>query len=370
MKILHCIHSANPETGGTIASVVGLAPALEKLGHTNTLISLDPPSSAFLKDLPFQAVGLGPGVTGFGYSPGWNAWLRSHLKAFDKLIIHGLWQYPMWATPPLARQKGIPYCVYPHGMLDPWFNQKYPIKKFKKTIYWRLFEHRNLARAAAVLFTCREEMLQARTSFRPYRLTEKIAPLGIANPPEGITKGPSESRPYLLFLGRIHEKKGVDLLLNAYREWPDRETVDLVLAGPNQAQHLTHPFQESIGDSLRFVGMVEGEEKWRLFREAAAFILPSHQENFGISVVEALACGIPVLLSNKVNIWREIAQAEAGFVEEDDLPGVKRLLNRWSQTTPRERTEMEENARNLFLNHFEAKRAAALLEPILVDAKA
>ena len=116
---------------------------------------------------------------------------------------------------------------------------------------------------------------------------------------------------------------------------------------------------------ITFTGMLTGSLKWGAFSAADAFILPSHQENFGIAVVEALACGTPVLISNKVNIWREIAAAEAGYVENDDLAGTARLIERWVGTAPDVRATMKENARECFARHFEINRATdSLLEAL------
>jgi glycosyltransferase involved in cell wall biosynthesis len=98
---------------------------------------------------------------------------------------------------------------------------------------------------------------------------------------------------------------------------------------------------------------------------AEAFVLPSHQENFALSVAEALACGVPVLISNRVNIWREVQQDAAGFVEPDDAAGTQRLLRRWLATSPTERDTMRTNARRCYQQHFEIDQAARSLLRIL-----
>ena len=116
---------------------------------------------------------------------------------------------------------------------------------------------------------------------------------------------------------------------------------------------------------ITFTGMLAGRRKWGAFSAAEAFILPSHQENFGIAVVEALACGTPVLISNKVNIWREIAAGEAGYVENDDLTGTARLIDRWMGTSPDVRAAMKEKAQQCFARHFEIDRAADSLLKVL-----
>jgi glycosyltransferase involved in cell wall biosynthesis len=116
---------------------------------------------------------------------------------------------------------------------------------------------------------------------------------------------------------------------------------------------------------VTFTGSLGGDLKWGAFSAAEAFILPSHQENFGIAVAEALACGTPVLISNKVNIWREIAAAQAGYIENDDLSGTKGLLERWLSTTPDIRLAMGQNAKKCFAQNFEIDRATDSLLEVL-----
>ncbi|HEX4666077.1 MAG TPA: glycosyltransferase, partial [Chthoniobacterales bacterium] len=116
---------------------------------------------------------------------------------------------------------------------------------------------------------------------------------------------------------------------------------------------------------VTFSGLLSGNSKWGAFAAAEAFVLPSHQENFGIAVVEALACGKPVLLSNKINIWREIVEDGAGYAEEDDLAGTQRLLMRWDETTPAQRQEMRHQARRCFAERFEINRAVDSLLAVL-----
>ena len=169
-----------------------------------------------------------------------------------------------------------------------------------------------------------------------------------------------------LFLGRIHEKKGCDLLIRAFAKTAGNiDSARLVIAGPDQtgwtkdlralAERL------NLSRNVLWTGMLSGDSKWGMLRLAEAFVLPSHQENFGIAVAEALACGTPVLISNKVNIWREIGQDRAGLVDDDDEPGTTRLLEKWLGMTPEAREAMRGDARRCFESRFEVTRAAAAL---------
>ncbi len=209
----------------------------------------------------------------------------------------------------------------PHGMLDPWFKRTYPLKHLKKWLYWPWAEYRVLRDAAAVLFTAEQERIDARKSFWLYRCREVVTGYGIAAPAGDLARQRSlflerhpelAGRRMILFLGRIHVKKGCDLLLRAWKE-VSRDQADawLVMAGPSDHAYGAEmkDLARSLGlEKVTWTGMITGDLKWGSLGAADAFILPSHQENFGISVVEALACGVPALISDKVNIWREIAE--------------------------------------------------------------
>jgi glycosyltransferase involved in cell wall biosynthesis len=173
-------------------------------------------------------------------------------------------------------------------------------------------------------------------------------------------------RPYLLFLGRIHEKKGCDLLLRAFaRTAASHPEADLVIAGPDQAglKLRLQRMAEKLGIASRvhWPGMIGGDIKWGALRASDAFVLPSHQENFGVAVIESLAVGRPVLISNQVNIWPDIEADGVGLVEEDTLEGTERLLRRWFNLPPAERAAMATRARASFIKRYAMKRAAVVI---------
>ena len=173
---------------------------------------------------------------------------------------------------------------------------------------------------------------------------------------------PLRGKTFLLFLGRLHEKKGCEELIRAFAAFrnssPTGNQTQLVLAGPcADESYLAHLKQLAATLPITFTGMLSGSLKWGAFADSEAFILPSHQENFGIAVVEALACGKPVLISNQVNIWREIVEDGCGYAEADNLGGTRRLLERWLETPPAQRAEMSEKARRCFAQRFEIQQA-------------
>ncbi len=256
------------------------------------------------------------------------------------MVAHGLWQWPSVEAMRTHQKTKVPYVVFPHGMLDPWFKKAYPLKHFKKQIYWWLRQGEILRRANAVCFTTEEEKLLAQHTFWPNRFHSVITGLGVEDPPaknlqteqELFGKFPSfRHKRILLYLGRFHEKKGVDLLLNAWSRKQNNDEI-LVLAGPKtRDSHFVKLKNRAWQDaeSIVWTGMLEGDQKWSMLRLADALILPSHQENFGMVVAEALAVGTPVYLTNKVNLWREVIESNAGFVDSDDQSGIDRLVDKW-----------------------------------------
>lgn len=384
MKILHVIHSVNPQGGGTAEGVKQLSAALLQRGTSVDVMSLDSPDAPWIRDFPLPLFALGPGRFGYGYSPKVIPWLRQHGGDYDMILVNGLWQFGSLAIWLASRKTALRYAVFPHGMLDPWFKRRYPLKHLKKWLYWPWAEYRVLRDAAAVFFTSEEERLEARKSFRLYRCHERVLGYGIAPPPADETAQRASffqchpqlaGKRLILFLGRIHEKKGCDLLLKAFREVlstaEPASGLHLVMTGPDDAPYSTRMKELSrqlgLEPHVTWTGMLSGDLKWGAFRSADAFILPSHQENFGISVVEALACRLPVLISNKINIWREIASDQAGFVENDDLPGTRRLLQRWTSLSSPEKETFRTHARSCFEKRFHIATVAENLVSILEE---
>jgi glycosyltransferase involved in cell wall biosynthesis len=370
MKILRCIHSLDPAIGGPLESVKQSSRVLTRRGHEVEVVSLDAPGAPWLQDFPATVHALGPGRGSYGYSPRLVPWLKERHAQYDAVVVHGIWQYNSFGVWRALHKTATPYFVFPHGMLDPWFNRTYPLKHLKKFLYWPWAEYRVLRDANAVLFTSEEERRLARESFALYRCHEVVVNYGTAAPEIDLLEAREEflqsfpalrEKKLLLFLGRIHEKKGCEELIRAFAAL-ENSSLHLVIAGPCADSDYLHRLKRLTNElggneTITFSGMLTGNLKWGAFAAAEAFILPSHQENFGIAVVEALACGRPVLISNQVNIWREIVDEGCGYAEEDNVAGTRRLLERWLATPPATRAEMSARARRCFANRFEINRA-------------
>jgi glycosyltransferase involved in cell wall biosynthesis len=376
-RILHCISSVDPRNGGPIEGLKQLSAINQQHGHEVEVMSLDAPDAPWVKACPIPCHAMGPTYIGsYAYSPRWVPWLKANAHRYDAVIVNGIWQYHAFGVWRALRGTTTPYFVFTHGMLDPWFKRHYPLKHLKKWLFWPWAEYRVLRDATAVMFTCEDERRLARQSFWLYKCDEFVVSYGTSAPPanEAVQRQafyerfPAlQGKRALLFLGRVHEKKGADLLFTAFAalraRQPDQlKDVQLVMAGP--ADHEYGQRMQAlvkrlgIGDQVTWTGMVSGDVKWGAFRTAEAFILPSHQENFGIAVAEAMACGLPVLISNQVNIWREIQQADGGLVDVDTQEGTERLIERWLGTPPERWQAMRDNARHCFNQRFLIDRTA------------
>ncbi len=375
MRILHAIHSFLPESGGPAQGIRHLARAARSTGIYETeVVCLDTPGCLPGSDdgLPIHA--LGPGLGHYGYTRRLDRWLQGNLDRFDGVIVDGLWQYHGLATWRACRKR-TPYAVFAHGMLDPWFKKKYPGKHVLKACYWKAAEHRLLRDARAVLFTAEIEARLAQKTFPRAQWTSVLVPFGTVEPAGNREEQIRQfyavcpevrSRAFLLFLGRLHEKKGCDLLIEAFASRAGFDaTTDLVIAGPDeqgkQSELLALALRLGVGARVHFVGMLQGDAKWGAFKAAEVFVLPSHQENFGIAVAEALACGVPVLISNKVNIWREIVDDGVGLVDDDTLEGTMRLLEAWRRLPRTAREAMAEKCQASFKLRFDIQRAPKVL---------
>lgn len=376
-RILHCISSVDPRNGGPIEGLKQLSAVNQQQGHSIEVLCLDHPDDPWVKSMPFPCHAMGPTYVGsYQYSPRLVPWLKANAHRFDAVIINGIWQYHAFGVWRALKRTATPYFVFTHGMLDPWFKRTYPLKHLKKWLFWPWGEYRILRDATAVMFTCEDERRLARQSFWLYKCDEFVVNYGTSNPPEGGEEQRSafyehfpqlQGKRALLFLGRVHEKKGTDLLFKAFAAVRARKPelvkdVQLVMAGPADHDYgqRMQGLARSLGmdDQVTWTGMVSGDVKWGAFRAADAFILPSHQENFGIAVAEAMACSLPVLISNQVNIWREIQQAEGGIIDVDTQEGTERMIEKWLATPEDRWRRMRANAKACFNQRFLIDRTA------------
>jgi glycosyltransferase involved in cell wall biosynthesis len=279
--------------------------------------------------------------------------LRTRVKSYDLLHINSLYQFPSTAAAYFARHHGVPYILRPHGTLDPYLFHRHIIRK---RLYESLFERRNLAGAAAVYFTTDEEMKLARLSGLTFNGV--VIPLGVdSSAPLHEHYRKSDLFPAILgtktilFLGRINFKKGLDILCRAFGTLVrERNDVHLLIAGPDNdgygMQVRRWLAEEKVLDKVTFAGMMTGHLKEAAMAASAIFVLPSYTENFGLAVVEAMAAGLPVVVSNRVNIWREVEKSHAGIVVDTEATELTKAMNRLLDD-PHLARQMGENGKQL-----------------------
>jgi glycosyltransferase involved in cell wall biosynthesis len=330
MHLLHIVPSYLPATryGGPIYSVHGLASALVDRGHRVEVFTtnIDGPR---LSPVPVLQPVMVDGVevtyfpTGIGRriyrSPSMFAALDARIEEFDLLHLHSVYLWPTSMAAAVARRAGVPYVISPRGMLVRDLIKRK--SRMLKTAWISLFERRNLRGAESIHLTSETEGRDFHDLGLPAKRVDLI-PNGIDLPKyptigTRLTVQAVAHRPVILSLGRISWKKGIDRLIRAMPRVP---TAELVIAG-NDDEHLIPTLQEvaravGVADRVRFVGAVFGDDKWRTFAQADIFALPSYSENFGIAVLEAMACGLPVIVTPEVGLSDAIVDAGAGIVSD------------------------------------------------------
>jgi glycosyltransferase involved in cell wall biosynthesis len=334
MKILHIISSMNPNAGGTSQAVRNLIPNLQEFYTDNEVICFDSEELAYGSKDDFKIFKIGNGRTSYQYRPLLLKWLANNLSQYEAVIVHGIWQYHNYAiykaVRGLKKQKRTTpkVIIMPHGMLDPYFqkatNRKW--KALRNEIVWKLTEQKAINAADAVFFTCEEELLLARTTFKGYRPKKEInVGFGIPQAPNKTVSMqsafyrsvPTLKTNYWLFLSRIDPKKGIDILIDTYNQLclNTQALPDLVIAGPIDSLYAQKMIAKAKNNTkIHFTGMLNGEAKWGAFYGCDAYLLPSYQENFGIAIVEAMSCKKPVVISKNINIWREIEGGRGGWI--------------------------------------------------------
>ena len=281
-----------------------------------------------------DVVSIGPAKPFLSRHPSIAPALRRLIGGVDVVHIHALWEEIQHRAATVARQTCTPYLIQPHGMLDPWSLSQ---GRLKKRLYLAVRLKRDLNAAAALAFTDESERdLAASLRLRPTTIVEPLAPdLGdFIPPPEkgGLRRRlPALASRVVLFMSRLHPKKGLDLLIPAFAR-ANLDNTCLVLAGPcddvYRATLEAIIARENLIGRAHFAGMLRGRERAEALVDADVFALPSYQENFGIVVVESLAVGTPVIISDQVGIHKQVSAAGCGIVTATTIDSVAAALTR------------------------------------------
>jgi len=295
---------------------------------------------------------------GWMLNTGMRKRMRQIVRAAQGVHIHGIWETHCTVTSGFARACRKPYIISAHGMLDDWALTH---KRIKKALYAALVETNNLQRASCLRALTKDEV----TDYRRIGLRSPVAvvPSGVLAP-EGVTGDVFwEAFPQLrgkrivLFMGRLHPKKGLPVLIQAWRQAADSrgEDVHLVIAGPDSDNLLGSLKQMTedlkLRDSISFIGMLKNELKWSALASAGLFVLPSFSEGFSVAVLEALAMGVPTIVSFPCH-FPEVAEANCGWVIEPKIPALELALREFFQMRAGELTRLGERARALIERRF------------------
>lgn len=268
----------------------------------------------------------------YKYSRPFSRWLDQHVTDFDLVHIHAVFNHACIAAARACRDKGVAYIVRPLGTLGPWAMKQ---KSLRKKIFWHAGIKRMLTNAAAIHYTSK---LEQRAVEQSLGLNHGVVvPLGIdlkviddaANGSSPVSK-----RPYVIVLSRLLPTKGIDVFLDAFLSIIKRKEFGswrLVLAGEGPMEYVNSlkrtVAEQGHTDSVIFTGWLDGEEKEEALRNSSLLALPSYHENFGLCVIEALAYGVPVLISPHVNLAPEIESTVAGWIAEIDTASIEHALS-------------------------------------------
>lgn len=372
MRILLVIPDLAPATGGPVTAVSGLAGALAARGHAVAIATTD-----FGLDAAPALNGVDLHVFPCLYarrrwSPRLWSFLRREVARYDLISVHTLWQFPTWAAGAACRAANVRYVVTPHGMLDAWSLAQ---RAWRKRLYLRLVDDATLSGAAGIQMTSEGEWLDSRPESRwnpsvyvvPWGV-ERAAWADLPDPTSFVDRFPElQGRRVVLFLGRLHPKKQPEVALRAFRAVCAADgDACLVLAGPGPPryvaglQRLTREL--GIGDQVVFTGLLRARAVREAYRAASVFVLPSWQENYGFAVVEAMAAGCPVIVSDRVDLAPDVEKAGAGVVVPPTVEATAEALARLLGDASLRRA-MGENGRRLVMERFTWDRVTvALLE--------
>lgn len=379
MKVLHVIPSLSPTQGGPSFALPLIARSLVDAGVHVDAVTTDDDGPGRHVDVPLgQAVmRVGWRVLHFRkqtefYKASWpfHRWLWRHATDYDLIHIHALFSFTSVDAARTAQRRGVPYIIRPLGLLNRWGmeNRRPRLKAFS----FRFIEGPLLRHAAAIHYTSRSEQTEAELAGA--RAPAIVVPLGIDTRTFQNLPGPepfwdrfpqARDRRNVLFLSRLDSKKGLDLLLPAFAR--AREGVPkalLVIAGDGEARYVAKLREQARGlgidRDVLWTGFLAGEDKLAAFAAAAMFVLPSHSENFGIALVEAMAAGLPCVTTVGVAVSEDVREYDAGLVVDPAVESIAGAINELFLNTGL-RSRLALNAQRLTSQRFSLEAMAASL---------
>lgn len=386
MKILHVIPGIAPCYGGPSHAIYQICYNLQigGVGCEIATTNADGQSVLLVKLGRFETYQNVPTIffqrdfsEAFKYSRHLADWLMPNVSKYDLVHIHAVFSHACLSAARACRLKQIPYIVRTIGNLDPWSLGQ---KRWRKQLFWQLGVKQMLRGAAAIHYTSRAEQELAETALGlkhgvviPLGVDEALLQPAPAENPFLAQYPDLQANPYVLTLCRLHPKKNLETLIELFlrltgqtglRDWR------LVIAGEGEPEYVAQlqglVNAVSGAERVLFAGWLQGEQKRGALRAASLFALPSHQENFGLSVVEAMACGVSVLISNTVNLADEVRAANAGWVVSLDKTEIGAALHT-AMTEADERGQRGQAARELVLRRYRWSAVGQALTQLYTD---
>ena len=362
-KILRIISSLDPEYGGPPAAIVDSTIALNKIGFKVDIVTHDNKESQFVKIKNTTIHNLGPSLLGdYNLNFKFTKWLIQNRSKYDLFIVHGLWQFNTLAARLFLKKK---YYVFVHGQLDPSY-KKFFFNKIKKFIYWNLIEKKNLKDSKFILLTNKKEKdLLNDTYVNTKGLKKKVVDYGILEPKYDTSKVKKifykkfkslKDKDFYIYLGRFHNKKGCEIIMNAVKYFSLRKKpINVLMCGSNNIykKYLQKISKDlNIEKNIIWSNFLKNDIKLGALLSSKAMLLPSYGENFGVALVEAMACGIPVLTTNKVNIYNYIIENNAGYISSPNNVNFIKIINKFENLKKSNITQLKKNAYRCFKNNF------------------
>ena len=362
IKILRIIHTLDPTHGGPQNAIIDNSLALIKKGFNIDILTNDNKNYYFKKKDSIKVINVGPPLIEYGFNIRLIFWLINNREKYDIFIVHGLWTFYTLIARLLLKNK---YFVFAHGQLDPFFSIDF-IKKTKKKIYWNLIEKENLISANSLLLTTEnEKKLLLKTYVNTNNIKKKNVSYGILKPKFNIAnvkrlfykKYPNLKNEYfLIFLGRFHKKKGCDTLLKALKILKKKNIIiKLLLVGPeNEYKKNLKQLSKNldIEDQVCWSNTMKNGIKWGSLYLSKGMVLCSNGENFGVSLVESLSLGKPVLTTNKVNIYDKIKKYNCGLISKNDATSFANILNKYFKSNNKTLENYSKNSIKCFNKEF------------------
>ncbi|AFZ02051.1 glycosyltransferase [Calothrix sp. PCC 6303] len=383
MKVLHVIPSVTKLRGGTSQAVLDMVRALQMI-NVDAEIATTNDDGDNLLDVP-----LGKRIQ-YNHVPVWfferfspnikpireyaftselTQWLWENISRYDLVHVHALFSYPSTIAMAIARLKNVPYIVTPHGLLCEWSLGQ---STRKKQIYSKIIEKSNLNHSQGIHFTSQKE--QQEVSKLGLNVPGFVIPLGLSIPdpiPDAYSRlrqlyHISASEPVILFLSRLHHKKGLDYLIPALSK-VSHHKFTFILAGSGTSDYEAEIESLLVSNGLRdrtiLTGFVAGEDKDLLMQAADLFTLTSHSENFAVSVLEALAVGVPVLVTPGVALAAVVQANQVGYIPDLNVSAIADALESYFRN-PQQAKQMGEIAHKFVLEKYTWKRIASQLQEV------